>query len=686
MATKEQLEDHEWVLGQLKTAQEADHDLRERAREAHAFIESPNGQWEQGVYERMDGKPRYTFDVTEPHIDQIAGTMERSDFDIRVAPGSGPASKDNAEVFESLIRSIENLSQAKDVYDRAGRNMVTAGLDGWRVVQRYADDNSFDQDLMIRSVSNYLDRVWHGPHEEPDASDAEFCFVLTGIPPEDFKARYPERDASSVSSDRSSNNYFHRRDLVMVGEFLYLVPEERELVLMSNGHVYDAEELEAVADELAMLGFTEVRRRTRQLRKVYSRLFDTDGWLTDPRETVFENWIPVVPCYGNFNVQEDKVTFRGAVEKLRDPQRVMNYSLSREIEEGALAPRAKYWMTAVQAAGHEKSLGTLNTNADPVQFYNPDDKAPGPPQQNGGAQVNPALRTISESMRQIIGQTAGMFAANMGDNPGLQSGVAIENLQDRGDTGANKYMRARQVAMRQTGRILVNAIPRVYEPGRQVRLMYEDGTTEQRTIGQRVQDQQSGQYRTLYDLTAGTYDVTVSIGPSYKNRQSETVTALTEVGKVDPTVIEMGGDVLLNNIASPGMKDLAGRKRRQLFMAGMIPPDQMTDEEKAEMQAMQSQPPQEAPNMVLARAEEAKAQADLVDAQTKQAELQAKTQQTMRELEIKAFEAETKRLEAQIKAEELGVSARVKTAQAGKYDAEAMQTQVETGRSLFAPQ
>jgi hypothetical protein len=151
---------------------------------------------------------------------------------------------------------------------------------------------------------------------------------------------------------------------------------------------------------------------------VYSRLFDGGGWLTDEQKTVFSQ-VPVIPTYGNFKVIEEKTVYRGAVQKLMDPQRVMNYSLSREIEEGALAPRAKYWMTAAQSAGHEDKLKSLNTNSDPVQFYNPDPEAPGPPQQNGGAQINPGLRTISEAMRNIMGQTAGMFAANMGDNPGL---------------------------------------------------------------------------------------------------------------------------------------------------------------------------------------------------------------------------------------------------------------------------
>ena len=163
---------------------------------------------------------------------------------------------------------------------------------------------------------------------------------------------------------------------------------------------------------------------------------------------------------------------------------------------------------------------------------------------------------------------------------------------------------------------------------------------------------------------SGTYDVYTSVGPSYRSRQSETVTALTEIGAVDPSVIELGGDILLRNITSPGMDQLAERKRRQLFMAGVIPPDQLTDEEMAEQQQAQQQEQPEDPMTIAARAEETKAQADLMDAQTKQQQVQSDVQLSMQANQIKDYEAQTKRLEAEIKMMEAesnakGTSARV---------------------------
>lgn len=643
MPTVKQVESHEWVLAQLKKAQTSEKDMRDQARESHIFVDAVNGQWEQYWYDLNDGKPRYQFDKLNPIIDIISGDMKKRDFDIKISPSGGDASKDTAKTYNGMVRNIENLSGAHSVYNRAGKEMVTCGLDGWRIDQDYVSDDSFDQDLLIKKVANYLDRVWHGPHEEPDASDAKMCWVLTGIEKEEYKAKYPDRPENSLSADRTANAYYHRADLVMVGEFLYIKETERELVLMDNGKVYEDDKgFKQVADELAALGVTEMRRRKRKSKEVYTRLFDNKGWIGEPRKTVFENWIPVVPCYANFKVFEDKVIYWGAVAKAMDSQRVYNYSQSREIEEGALAPRAKTWMTQAMSEGFEDSLATMNTNADPVQFFNADPDLPGyVPVQTGGSQINPGLRTISESMKTNINEAAGMFAASMGDNPNLQSGVAIDSLIDQSSTGNNKYIEARELSQAHTARILVNAIPRVYKQGRQVRLIGEDGSLEMTLLGEQVQDQQTGEMVMLNDLNVGTYDVTVTSGPSFKNRQGETVTAITELGKIDPSVIGMGKDILLANINSPGMDVIAERARKQLFEGGQIPDEQLTKEEQALRAQMAQQPPQQDPMAMAAAAEMKKAESDMVDSQTRQ--MNAQTDQ---------FNAETKRMEAEIKAAE----------------------------------
>jgi hypothetical protein len=630
---------HQTVINLMIAAQQADHDNREKAREAHLFVDKRDGQWEPYWWNNNAGKPRYTFDMVNPIVDQVTAEIEQSDFDVKVSPQSGPASKETAMVMDGLIRNIESMSRAKEIYINAGRGMATSGYDGWMVSHKYADEESFDQDLIVEPVPNFIDRVWFDPASyRQDKSDAQYAFLLHPVSKAEYVSRWPEGSQASVSDDREGDAYYDKAEVIVVGQLFYVKRKPMELVLMSNGAVYEAtKDFEKVVDELAAAGLTEVRRRTAYKNVVCSHFYDATDWLEDDEETIFDR-VPVIPVYGNFKVTENKTIYWGVVEKLLDPQRVLNYSMSREIEEGALAPRAKYWMTLTQGAGHEDTLATLNTNSDPVQFYNTDPEIPGAPQQQGGAMVNPGLRTISESMRQLIGQTAGMFAANMGDNPGLQSGVAIERLQSKGDNGTVKYFRALETAIAATGDLLVKTIPKVYDTRRTVRLLYEDNTAEMVTLNDTVIDTQTGEPVTLNDLTKGQYSITCRAGPSFRNKQQETIETIIEIAKVDPSIITMSGDILLNAIPTAAAMQIGERKRMQMLAQGLIPESQMTDEEKAQMQQkMQTQGEQPDPNMVLAMAEQKKAEAEIMNAQKNQMKLELEAANL--QLEIRKFES-----------------------------------------------
>jgi hypothetical protein len=662
--------DHANVLSMLEKAQGAEHDMRESAREAVLFVTKRDGQWEPFWWNNNANRPRYTFDVTSPIVKQITGELSQSDFDIRVSPAGGDATKEVALTYDGLIRNIENISQAKTTYNQSAKGMVVSGIDGWRVKQAFCDDNSFDQDLIIEKIHNFIDRVWFDPSaEKQDKSDARWCVVLHAMSREEYDYRWPEGSAQSVSDDREGEAYFDKAEVVVIGELLYIETEQRELVMMSNGQTHEVDDqFPMIVDDLALLGVTEVRRRRRPVKTVCSRFFDASDWLGDKQKTVFDS-IPVVPVYANYQIFENKTIYFGAVEKMYDPQRVLNYSLSREVEEGALAPRRKIFMSMEQAAGHEDSLATLNTNNEPVQFINPDPTMQNQVQVVGGAEINPGLTRISESMRQIITSTSGMFAANMGDNPALQSGVAIGKLQQKGDNGTIDYFRSMEIGIQRTGMLIVSATPRTYENERVVRIMYEDGTYEMTQINQTVIDQATGQAVKVNDLSVGKYDVVCSAGPAFQNRQQETLAMMLDVAERDPSILQIGGDVFLNNINSPAAKQLAERKRAQMLDQGLIPEEQMTEDEKAKAAAKAAQQGQaQDPAMVLAQAEQIKAQAELTNAQTnqakvqlemarlqlEQAKLQLSAQDSQSGFQVDVFKAETDRMNSQIKAQEAG--------------------------------
>lgn len=627
----------------LAKAQEVEEDNRENAREAHHFVNTRGGQWEQSIVNKLADRPRYTFDKVGPLVDQVAGEIDQADFDIRVRPAGGEATKKDAAVFDGLIRSIESMSGAQGIYATAAREMVEGGISGWMVKQEWADSDSFDQDLFIRPLNNYEDRVFWDPGSEmQDRSDANYVFVLTAMSQERYKERWPDASCISVSMGNGEAVYYHKKAEVTVGQVFYKKLHDRTLLQMSDGTIRELnEEFERVRDELAEQGIVEERRRTRKAAKVYTRIFDGQDYLTSEQETVFTDILPVVTCYANFKIREGKVLYHGMVEKLMDPQRVYNYTRSREMEEVALAPRRKYWMTKEQAAGHADTLRTLNTNADPVQFYNFDERAVNPPQQNGGIEINSGLANASAGAARDLTEAAGLFGINQGNiGESTLSGVAIQSLQNKGDNSTIKYFSSMEIAIATTARILVKAIPKVYSTKRQVRILKEDGAEENLTVNEQVFDNETQTWSMVNDLSKGKYDVTCDVGPAFKNRQQESVRALTDLAASIPGVGELSADIILSNINSPGVDLVATRIRQQLLDSGLIPLEQMTEEEKQVLelrqQQMQLQPPEPTAEDKIAEAEIKRVEAETADVISKTQERQEKSALEMARINLQA--------------------------------------------------
>jgi len=636
-------DDLDWLKKQLSKIQSNEKDERDAGRKCQVFISKKGGQWEDKIWKKWGsaGRPRYEYDRTTPILDALVGELEQNEFAAKVSPAGGQATKPRAETLNSLVRSIQVWSDASHIYKKVARKLATTGFDCCRVIHDYSKPDSFDQDLIVKYIPNAIDRVYFDPNsEEQDRSDAEYVYVLQAVTTEEYEKKWPKGKKQSLDDGRQQDYYQEgKRKVITVGEILYKKRTKKTLVQMSNGDVFEKEASLKIMDDLALVGIMPIKEREVDDVKVYSRIFDAAGWLEDEKPTVF-SLLPVVPFYHCFEIIEDKITWRRIVEKLMDPQRVFNYAVSRQIEEGALAPRKKIWMTEKQAEGNEDSLAKMNTSAAPVEFYKVDKDAP-PPYETGGPQINPSLAATAQEASSNIEAIAGMYAANLAKNPGLQSGVAIELQQNKGDTGNSSFYVDIAKGITYLCKVLLDGAPIVYDTRRDILMASEDGTMDMVTLNDKVQDQQTGEWVSKNDIV-GDYTVTCSMGAMFSNKMEAANNSLLEMQKVAPGTLENNIDIFMRNVSAPGMDKAAERAREQLFKAGKIPESQMTEQEKEQMMAMMSQPQQPDPAMVLAEAEMVKAQADMMDANNKQMQLQlevAKIEDKQRNTSISEAEA-----------------------------------------------
>lgn len=613
--------EHNDVIAALKTAQEVEHDRREKMRECINFVTKENGQWEDHILEKFENykRPRYTFDITKTIVNKYYGEMTQNDFNIRVTPMGQGSSKETAQLCAGLVKNTESISRATNVYSMLARMEMICGFDALRIDQDYADNESFNQDLFIRHITDSVNRVWFlGNYHERTCSDADGVVVEHLISCDEYEERFGEEAegmARSLGDSVDRNTYYYKREGIRIGELIYKKKERKKLYQLPDGTTLDEDGYKAI-------GKVEgAKERLVDSHKICVRWFDGRGFLTESEETVFD-FLPVVPVLPNFMIVEDKPISCGVVEPLMDWQRVRNYTGSAYVEETALAPKDIILMTRAQLAGNEKDAGRLNVAGRPILTYTPDTNPNVPPPYKPGAyQTNNGLASMFQLSEQGIQSSAGMFAAGLGDNPALQSGVAIEQLDNNSNLGSIEYYKALEVALGHAGKILVNAYPKLYDIEQERRIFNDDGTYEMVTINQIGIDGEK-----INDLSKGVYDVYCDIGQAFKNRQQKTAEQIIALGQVDPTVVAQNKDILLSSLDSPGMDKAAERARATLMKLGEIPESQWTDEERAQAeaaaQAAAQNPPPADPMMIAAQAEAQKAANGTTELELKAIKLQ----------------------------------------------------------------
>ena len=640
-------DDLDEVINLLKQAQEAELDQRETVAEQKSFCLEKDGQWDSRSISLMKDRYRGTFDQVSPILDQITGEMDESEYAISVSPSGGDATEDTADTLSGLVRNIENISNAKQLYSQVGQSVVMAGLDGFEITQGYLDANTFDQDLLFKPVSDWFKSVWFDLGAvKQDKSDAKWAVKLRELPQGSYNEQFPKGSGLSVG-DSIITTVDNKFDSVTVGRIYYKKPIKIELARMTNGAVYVVDDkFNALLDERAAQGITVEANRTRKSWRVWSRLFDGKEWLTEEEETVF-SYIPLIPAYGNYSILDTKNIYFGKTLKLIDPQRGLNFAISAGAEDVAMSPNDSIWMTKEQARGEDYSK--MNVDRKAIRFYNHQDGQM-PPSKMGAGMGNPGLQNAAATFQGLLQKTGNMDDPSMGQNPGLQSGMAVNALVAQSNNGNVKWFKSMEICICHAYKVLVDAIPRVYDATRQQRILSEDGTSKTITLNTQELDVQTGQYIDTNDLSRGTYDATCSMGAAFSNRQEKTTQTLLDMMSVDPTFIEIGRDVFYKNQTDPGMQTLADRARAMGIESGIIKPDEYTPEEEQEQQMLAEQqaqqPPPEDPMMVAAQAEMLKAQAEMKGEENKAQEIQ-----------IKGQEVQVKMQEAQIKGQEVGIKA-----------------------------
>ena len=412
------------------------------------------------------------------------------------------------------------------------------------------------------------------------------------ISDEVYESLYKNGDMSSFNMSRDSYGWFTDKE-VRIAEYFERVPREKMIAKMTDGTVreYD-DELKATEKHLEEKGLTyekhgvtriATNKKTGELM-IRKTIKWQVMWVKVDGSTVLEgpyyyDWkrIPVVRCPGRYINIEGRKKFQSLIRHSKDAQRSYNSRASDMIERSALLPKAPYLVTEAMIKGYENEWNQANVASRPYLPYNVDQKAEGGmPFRTPPLDLPQGAMALAQMSIQDIQATIGYFDPALGNSEDMNrvSGKALVQHTKRSDLGSFEFIDGFSSALQLTWEMMVDMIPTVYDAERVERIIGHDGVEKMVEINK--EHDLTGDI--MNDLSKGSYDVEVTIGPSFQSARQEALDTLISFAEAMPSAAPVIQDLIAKNIDSPDAQEMANRLRIPLIQQGIVQP---TEKEKA---------------------------------------------------------------------------------------------------------
>lgn len=617
---------------------EYDRENREEAMEDLRFVYVD--QWDERTRRDREeqGRPCITVNTLPQMIGQVVGDRRINKTTIKVVPSTGGSVR-VAEVRSGLIKSIENFSRAEVIYDAACEDAVACGISNFEVTLEYSRNDVFEQDIFLRQLHNPFAVTWDRMSRDPTGRDARHCFVEDDIPYETFKEEFgvdeiPTSFPSELEAVAWHDWVDSQAKTVKVCAVWIMVDKPAIFALMDDGEVEDITDMqpEQYADRLYLDPVTG-EPYIRESVRTYAQRWLITGFkiLEGPYELPLSR-LPIIKVSGRLGRVGNRVYRFGLIRWARDPSLLRNYWRSIAAETLAMAPKSQWIASYASVKGREDDFREAHLSGDPLLIYNAGKDMPkriDPPQ------LPAAVLNEANMNAQDIKDVTGIHDASLGIRSNEVSGKAIMARQREGDVATVTYHDHLNLSIQEAGCVINELIPLAYDTTRKIRIIGPEENLEFVDIND-PDDENSP------NITEGKYDVQLITGPSYTTQRMEAADAMLEALKTMPEPMSQALDLIVEAQDWPGAQRIAKRFKK------MIPAAQ---EEEAEMQGEQGQPPEPSPEEIAA------AQAQQMQMQLAQAQMEAemekmraevqKAQADARKAEADALKAEADALKAQ---------------------------------------
>lgn len=599
---RETAEDREIVREaqkRFKACQEWEAQARDRWNADQKFAEGDSDnqfQWDEAQVRSRTGDPNgarpcLTINKVRQHNLQILNDARQNKAGIEIRPVGDGATYDSAKVFEGIVRHIEYRSNATEAYEAASRHQIYGGWGYWRVLTEYIDPASFDQDIKIQRVADPLSIYLDPDIKDFDGSDARFGFVFRDVPKDVFDVEHPQwKDLAGSKALCEEGKSWDTPDHVRICEYYRRREIADTLYALDDGssilrseippdlrEAFDAEKEIRVRAERATTRF-----EVQWFKIASSRIVERNVW---PGQ-----FIPLVRVIGEETVIDGVLDRKGHTRAMKDAQRMYNFWTSAAAEFGALQGKSPFTAPARAIEGFEQYWNNANRENYSVLPWNDiaedGSKIEKPERASPPVQSTAYLQGMQTAANELM-LVSGQYQAEMGAPSNERSGVAIQQRQRQGDNATYHYIDHLAQAIRFTGRILIDLIPKVYDTERVVKIMAESGDQSdvqvspeadkpvQKTVnGRPVSDEElkraqadpdmRDKVATIFNPNVGRYAVEADVGPAFATRRQEAFNAMSQILQQNQELAKIAGDILFKNADFPGADELVERIKRTI--------------------------------------------------------------------------------------------------------------------------
>jgi Phage P22-like portal protein len=505
-------------------------------------------------------RPCLVVDRLSQPVRQVSNTIKNADFGFDVMPNGFGADTETADIFKGYLRRVQNQSRGESPVEWAADGAIEGGIGWFRLRTEYvhetwdqaASDEAFDQELRMERIANNLTVYCDPSAMRPTRSDALYMFVTEDMDRDEFVSKYPKADLRGLEDFEATGDLAHwvDKDMIRVAEYWRVTFKEQTLTLGDKTR--------------------KVRTPVVKGSKINAiEELETWDWVGSR--------IPLIPILGEELNVDGQCVLRGIIEMGMDAQRMVNYTYSAAIEIFALGSKSPYIVSAESVANYKAIWDTANVANYawlPFDEYVDGKQYARPQRDQAEAPIAGAVALLRTSEEAIKASTSTGDASLGNTNPNERSGKALQALQAQSDLANSNYPDNVRRAIIYAAELMVEIIPKITRPGQILHILGMDDEPEQVMVGKPFTKGPDGvpqeanvppevaklkaSLAKFYDLTQGTYAVTVTVGKASATRREEGAAALGDLIPHLPP--EMQAKILpdyIKQLSFPGAQGIA---------------------------------------------------------------------------------------------------------------------------------